>query len=37
MKMLKKKKGELIEPLKPIVYYIDPATQRNGKIHQTRY
>jgi hypothetical protein len=27
----KQKKGELIEPLKPIVYYIDPATQRNGK------
>jgi hypothetical protein len=26
-----KQKGELIEPLKPIVYYIDPATQRNGK------
>jgi hypothetical protein len=29
----KKKKGELIEPLKPIVYYIDPARE-NGKIHQ---
>jgi hypothetical protein len=38
MKMLKnKKKGELIEPLKPIVYYIDPATPENGKIHQARY
>jgi hypothetical protein len=30
----KQKKGELIEPLKPIVYYIDPATPENGKIHQ---
>jgi hypothetical protein len=34
--MPKNKKRELIEPLKPIVYYIDPATQKNGKIHQTR-
>jgi hypothetical protein len=24
--MPKNRKGELIEPLKPIVYYIDPAT-----------
>jgi hypothetical protein len=30
-KMLKKKRGELIEPAKPIVYYIDPSTQINGK------
>jgi hypothetical protein len=38
MKMLKtKKKGELIEPLKPIVYYIDPATPEMEKIHQARY
>jgi hypothetical protein len=29
------KKGELIEPLKPIVYYIGHS--ENGKIHQTRY
>jgi hypothetical protein len=36
MKMLKNKKGELIEPLKPIVYYIDPAREME-KIHQTRY
>jgi hypothetical protein len=34
LKMLKKtKSGELIEPLKPIVYYIDPATPE-GKIYQ---
>jgi hypothetical protein len=32
----KTRKGELIEPLKPIVYYIDPATPENEKIHQTR-
>jgi hypothetical protein len=31
LKMLKKKRGELIEPAKPIVYYIDPSTQINGK------
>jgi hypothetical protein len=29
--MPKNRKGELIEPLKPIVYYIDPATQKNGE------
>jgi hypothetical protein len=27
------KRGELIEPAKPIVYYIDPSTQINGKIY----
>jgi hypothetical protein len=27
----KQKKGELIEPLKPIVYYIDPATPEKWK------
>jgi hypothetical protein len=26
-----KKSGELIEPLKPIVYYIDPATPEKWK------
>jgi hypothetical protein len=31
LKMLKTKNGELIEPLKPIVYYIDPATPENIK------
>jgi hypothetical protein len=32
LKMLKKtKSGELIEPLKPIVYYIDPATPEKWK------
>jgi hypothetical protein len=29
--MPKKRKGELIEPLKPIVYYIDPATPEKWK------
>lgn len=24
------RRGELVEPVKPIVYYIDPATPRNG-------
>jgi hypothetical protein len=24
-------KGELVEPIKPIVYYIDPATPENYK------
>jgi hypothetical protein len=32
----KTKKGELIEPLKPIVYYIDPATPEKWKNYQTR-
>jgi hypothetical protein len=31
MLKMKKKRGELIEPAKPIVYYIDPSTQINGK------
>jgi hypothetical protein len=29
-------RGELVEPVKPIVYYIDPATPEKLKIHQTR-
>jgi hypothetical protein len=29
--MPKTRKGELIEPLKPIVYYIDPATPEKWK------
>jgi hypothetical protein len=33
--MHKKKKGELIEPLKPIVYYIDPLL-RKMENYQTR-
>jgi hypothetical protein len=30
------KQKKLIEPLKPIVYYIDPATPENGK-NSSRY
>jgi hypothetical protein len=33
----KQKKGELIEPLKPIVYYIDPATPEKWKNSSSRY
>jgi hypothetical protein len=29
-------KGELVEPIKPIVYYIDPATQKNF-VNTSRY
>jgi hypothetical protein len=27
-------KGELVEPIKPIVYYIDPATPENFVNHK---
>jgi hypothetical protein len=30
-KILYYAKGELVEPIKPIVYYIDPATPENRK------
>jgi hypothetical protein len=30
-------KGELVEPIKPIVYYIDPATPEKLRVHQARY
>ncbi len=31
--MEKWKRGELVEPIKPIVYYIDPATPRKWRIY----